>query len=141
MKNKLIYPLLLATPLLPQTSKAETKPNIIFVLVDDLRWDTMGFFGKYPYLQTPNIDKLRNEGVHFANAFCTHALSGPSRASILTGMYPQGNGVITNQEGREFNPDITASFPKILQDNGYTTAFIGKWHLANSRSPHVGFNY
>ncbi len=141
MKNKLIYPFMLATPLLPQATQAQTKPNIIFVLVDDLRWDAMGFVGKYPYLQTPNIDKLRNEGVHFANAFCTHSLSAPSRASILTGMYPQSNGVTTNQEGREFNPDVTASFPKILQDNGYTTAFIGKWHMDNSRSPRVGFNY
>ena len=141
MKNKTLLPILLASPLLQQAAVAQPKPNIIFVLVDDLRWDAMGFFGKYPYLQTPNIDKLRNEGVHFANAYCTHSLSAPSRASILTGMYPQSNGVITNQEGREFNPDVTPSFPKILQDNGYMTAFIGKWHMNDSRSPRVGFNY
>jgi arylsulfatase A-like enzyme len=121
-------------------SKAE-KPNIVFILVDDLRWDAMGFTGQYPFLKTPNIDQLRKEGVHFQNAFCTHSLCAPSRATILTGMFPQTNGVSTNQEGREFNPDKTPSFAQILQEEGYKTAFIGKWHMAESKEPRKGFDY
>ena len=101
----------------------------------------MGFTGKYPFLQTPNIDQLRKEGVHFENAFCTHSLCAPSRATILTGMFPQTNGVSTNQEGREFNPDKTPTFAQILQGKGYKTAFIGKWHMAESNSPRKGFDY
>ena len=148
MKNalsKVFSPLLVVTPIVqPVVCFAQQKterPNIIYVLVDDLRWDAMGFTGSYPFLRTPNIDKLRKEGVHFENTFCTHSLSAPSRASMLTGMFPQTNGVSTNQEGREFNPDITPSFPQILQENGYKTAFIGKWHMAESNSPRKGFDY
>lgn len=130
--------------LLPANAVSEPnsgRPNIIFVLVDDLRWDAMGFTGKYPFLKTPNIDRLRAEGVHFQNAFCTHSLCAPSRATILTGMFPQTNGVSTNQEGREFNPDKTPSFAQILQGEGYKTAFIGKWHMADSFAPRKGFDY
>ena len=130
LKIKMVSPMLIAAPFLQiGTGMAEPKtekPNIIFVLVDDLRWDAMGFTGQYPFLKTPNIDQLRKEGVHFENAFCSHSLCAPSRATILTGMFPQTNGVSTNQEGREFNPDKTPSFAQILQGNGYQTAFIGK---------------
>jgi N-acetylglucosamine-6-sulfatase len=117
------------------------KPNIIFVLVDDLRWDAMGFVGRYPFLKTPHIDKLRKEGVHFKNAYCTNSLCAPSRATFLTGMFPQTNGVNTNQEGRELNPDKTLSFGQILQGEGYQTAFIGKWHMAESNEPRKGWDY
>ena len=145
LKIKLVSPLLIAAPFLQiGTSVAEPKsekPNIIFVLVDDLRWDAMGFTGKYPFLKTPNIDQLRKEGVHFENAFCTHSLCAPSRATILTGMFPHANGVTTNQEGREFNPDKTPSFAQILKGNGYKTAFIGKWHMAENNRPRKGFDY
>jgi len=145
INNKIINPLLVTVSLF-QTGicsgqqKAE-KPNIIFILVDDLRWDAMGFTGQYSFLKTPNIDRLRAEGVHFQNAFCTHSLSAPSRATILTGIFPQANGVSTNQEGREFNPDKTPSFAQILQHENYLTAFIGKWHMAESNSPRKGFDY
>ena len=98
------------------------RPNIIFVLVDDLRWDAMGFVGRYPFLKTPHIDKLRKEGVHFKNAYCTNSLCAPSRATFLTGMFPQTNGVNTNQEGRELNPDKTLSFGQILQGEVFDPA-------------------
>jgi len=148
MKNKrntILGPLVVAASLFyvgegHGQSRAE-RPNIIFVLVDDLRWDAMGFTGQYPFLKTPNIDQLRLEGVHFKNAFCTHSLCAPSRATILTGMFPQTNGVSTNQEGREFNPDKTPSFAQILQGVGYKTGFIGKWHMAESKEPRKGFDY
>jgi len=142
---KMFTPLLMASSLF-QSGKclAESKserPNIIFVLVDDLSSDAMGFIGKYPFLKTPNIDQIRKEGVYFENAFCTHSLCAPSRATILTGTFPYINGVITNQEGREFNPDKTPCFAQILQENGYKTAFIGKWHMAENNKPRKGFDY
>ena len=144
-QNKIINSLLITASVFQSgislaQPKAE-KPNIIFVLVDDLRWDAMGFTGQYPFLKTPNIDRLRAEGVHFQNAFCTHSLCAPSRATILTGMFPQTNGVSTNQEGREYNPDKTPSFAQILQENKYKTGFVGKWHMAESNSPRKGFDY
>ena len=125
----------------PKEKHVVGRPNIIFVLVDDLRWDAMGFIGRYPFLKTPHIDQLRKEGVHFKNAFCTNSLCSPSRATILTGMFPQTNGVNTNQEGRELNPDKTRSFGQILQGEGYETAFIGKWHMAESNEPRKGWDY
>ena len=125
----------------PKEKHVVGRPNIIFVLVDDLRWDAMGFIGRYPFLKTPHIDQLRKEGVHFKNAFCTNSLCAPSRATILTGMFPQTNGVNTNQEGRELNPDKTRSFGQILQGEGYETAFIGKWHMAESNEPRKGWDY
>lgn len=144
-QNKVLNLLLITAPLFqPDISMAQPKtekPNIIFVLVDDLRWDAMGFTGQYPFLKTPNIDHMRAEGVYFQNAFCTHSLCAPSRATILTGMFPQTNGVSTNQEGREYNPDKTPSFAQILQANNYQTGFIGKWHMAESNSPRKGFDY
>jgi len=140
-----IFCLLFCIPVLcvgqPKKKQIIEKPNIIFVLVDDLRWDAMGFIERYPFLKTPNIDQLRNEGVHFKNAFCTNSLCAPSRATILTGMFPQTNGVSTNQEGRELNPDKTLSFGQILQGEGYETAFIGKWHMAENNQPRKGWNY
>ena len=143
--NKIIKPFLMTASMVPSQINAgqavAEKPNIIFVLVDDLRWDAMGFMGKYPFLKTPNIDRLRKEGVHFRNAFCTHSLCAPSRSTILTGTYPHTNGVITNQEGREFNPEKTPSFAQILQENNYKTGFIGKWHMAETNSPRKGFNF
>lgn len=145
INSTVLNPLLVAVSLFqPGISLAQPKaekPNIIFVLVDDLRWDAMGFTGQYPFLKTPNIDRLRAEGVHFQNAFCTHSLCAPSRATILTGLFPQTHGVSTNQEGREFNPDKTPSFAQILQENKYETGFIGKWHMAESNSPRQGFDY
>ncbi|MDX1471805.1 MAG: sulfatase-like hydrolase/transferase, partial [Flavobacteriaceae bacterium] len=122
-----------------QTS--QDPPNIVFILLDDLRWDAMGFTNKYPFLETPNIDKLRKEGVLFKNSFCTHSLCAPSRATFLTGTFSQVHGVNSNQEGREFNPDKTPSFAQILQKNGYKTAFIGKWHMGTTNTPRKGFDY
>ena len=145
MNKTIISTCLITAPLLqPMVAYAQSKqdkPNIVFILVDDLRWDAMGFTGQYPFLKTPNIDQLRKEGVHFQNTFCTAALSAPSRATILTGMFPQTNGVSTNQEGREFNPDLTPSYSQILQGVGYKTAFFGKWHMAEHNDPRKGWDH
>ena len=63
------------------------KPNIIFILTDDQRYDEIAAIGNFPWMKTPNLDKMVNEGIHFENAFVTTSLCGPSRASFLTGVY------------------------------------------------------
>src|SRR5215217_9520164 len=72
-----------------------SKPNLLIVLCDDLRWDHLGCAG-HQNLKTPHIDRLAKEGVRFANAFCTTSLCSPSRASILSGQYAHKHGVTNN---------------------------------------------
>ena len=81
-----------ATAAAPFAACTRTRqPNVVFVLSDDLRWDCMGVAG-HPFLKTPNIDRIANEGVRFANAFCTTSLCSPSRASFLSGLYAHSHG-------------------------------------------------
>ncbi|MFA5292992.1 MAG: sulfatase-like hydrolase/transferase [Phycisphaerae bacterium] len=121
-------------------ARPEKRPNFIFILTDDQRWDAMGFMGKYPWLKTPNIDRIRQEGMHFKNAFVTHSICSPSRASFLTGTYSHIHGVIQN-ESRDYDFNKTPSFAQILEKHGYNTAFLGKWHLAYGNQPRPGFKY
>src|SRR5436189_6296573 len=87
----------LATVTTAFAATTSAKPNIIFILVDDLRWDDLGCAG-HPFSQTPNIDRIAREGAQFANAFATTPLCSPSRASILTGEYAHVHGIIDNTE-------------------------------------------
>jgi len=105
----------------PRTSQ----PNIIFILSDDHRWDYLSKMG-HPYIETPNLDQLADEGVHFTNAFCTTSLCSPSRASFLTGQYASTHGVRNNLT--PWN-DKNITFLELLKKSGYQTAFIGKWHM------------
>jgi len=82
----------------PLQADKNVKPrNIVFILTDDHRADFMGFTGKVPWLETPAMDKLANEGAWFKNAFVTTSLCSPSRASILTGMYSHTHTFFPNQ--------------------------------------------
>ena len=101
------------------------RPNILVILLDDLRWDTLGYAG-HPHVKTPQIDRIANEGVNFRNAFCTTSLCSPSRASLLSGVYAHTHGVTNNFT--EF-PTGMNSFPKMLQQVGYATAYVGKYHM------------
>lgn len=124
-----------------QFSSAKTttvRPNIVFILVDDLRWDELGIAG-HPYLKTPNIDRIGREGAMFRNAFLVAPLCSPSRASFLTGQYPHLNGITDNVD-RSATSHRLVTFPRLLHDSGYTTAFIGKWHMGNDDTRRPGFD-
>ncbi len=117
----------------------QKRPNIVFVLTDDQRWDGISFQGHSGPLQTPNIDWLAKEGVYFPNAFVTTSLCSPSRATILTGEDAHVHGVTNNFT--EFSND-TPTWPLILQQNGYETAYVGKYHMGeNNDAPRPGFDY
>ena len=117
---------------------AERRPNILVILLDDLRWDALGYAG-HKHVRTPNIDRIANEGVNFRNAFSTTSLCSPSRASLLSGLYAHRHGVTNNFT--EFPADVN-TFPKALQQAGYETAYVGKYHMGeNNDAPRPGFDY
>lgn len=111
------------------------KPNIIFVLSDQQRWDTCGCYGQ-TLNTTPNIDRMAKEGVRFENAFTCQPVCGPVRASIQTGKYPTEVDCHTNHRMLPLHEKTIAHH---LTDNGYDTAYIGKWHLA-SCGPYGGLD-
>lgn len=113
------------------------RPNIVVVLVDDMRWDEMRVAG-HPFIDTPNMDRLAREGARFTNAFATTPLCSPSRASFLTGQYPHTNGIIDNTARPSHHLRV---FPLELQRAGYRTGFFGKWHMGNDDSPRPGFDH
>ena len=109
----------------PAQSLPENRPNIIFILSDDHRWDHLSCVG-HPFIKTPALDRLAGEGILFRNAFVTTSLCSPSRASFLTGTYAHTHGV-TNNLTPWTNDQNT--FLQLLKEQGYDTAFIGKWHM------------
>ena len=114
------------------------QPNVLFILCDDLRPDALGCYGSR-HVQTPRIDALAAAGVRFAHAFCTTSLCSPSRASILTGLYAHRHGVRDNFT--ELAPTLP-HWPARLRDQGYTTAYVGKWHMGEENdAPRPGFDW
>lgn len=124
----------------PAPKPAPARPlNVVFILADDHRHDALGFTGRFPGLQTPNLDRLAREGCHVRNAFVSTALCSPSRASILTGQYAHRHTIVDNQAPL---PKGLTFFPQLLQKAGYQTAFFGKWHMGNADdAPQPGFHH
>ncbi len=123
---------------LPALLAESEHPNVVLVLCDDIRWNALSCAG-HPHLKTPHIDKLADEGLFFENMFCTTSLCSPSRASILSGLYAHSHGVTNNFT--EY-PATLSSFPRQLQNAGYETAYIGKWHMGEDNDePRPGFDH
>jgi arylsulfatase A-like enzyme len=118
---------------------ADSRPNVVFILMDDLRWDELGCTG-HPFLKTPNVDRIAREGALFRNAFATTPLCSPSRASFLTGLYPHTHGVTDNTDHDALSHRLV-TFLKLMHDAGYATAFLGKWHMGTDDSPRPGIDH
>ncbi len=119
-------------------ASGQNRPNIIFLLADDMRSDAVNFAGN-SIIKTPNIDKLADDGIVFKNAYVTTSICSASRASILTGQYSRKHGV------RGFSENITGeallnTYPLQLKQNGYNIGFIGKYGIGNEM-PDEYFDY
>ena len=115
-------------------AKTYRRPNIIFIMSDDHASHALSCYGS-KVNKTPNLDRIAKGGVRFTNAFCTNSICGPCRAVILTGKYSHLNGFKDNRSRFDGSQQ---TFPKLLQQAGYETAIIGKWHL---KTDPTGFDY
>ena len=158
MKNSLLLSfiklLIVVTPLIGFSQTQGTRPNIVLIFADDLGYTDVGFNRpanfppEYGVIPTPELDALAANGVIAENAHVAHPFCGPSRAALLTGVYPHRVCAQYNLENSVNNPlGVTTSekfFSKVLQENSYNTAAIGKWHVgvANEFTPNNrGFDY
>lgn len=118
-------------------TKAPRKPNFIFIFTDDQRWDALGVVqreqgkdARFPWLRTPQLDRLAADGIRFRNAFVVSSLCSPSRAGYLTGRYNHFNGVANN---RTSFPEDSVTHATLLRDAGYETGYCGKWHMGEAQ--------
>lgn len=123
--KKIVFILLIFGLSLEALPQHADKPNIIFILTDDQRWDALGFAGN-SIIQTPEMDRLAREGIYFENAFVTTPICAASRASILTGLYERTHGYTFGQ-GNIKQVYMDQSYPVKLREGGYHTGFFGKF--------------
>lgn len=117
--------IILLVALITVATSAADKPNIVFIIADDISWNDFGCYGN-EVVKTPNIDKLASEGMRFTNAFLTASSCSPSRCSIVSGKYPHSSGAA---ELHTPLPESEISFPLLLKQNNYYTMHAGKWHM------------
>jgi arylsulfatase A-like enzyme len=129
--------LLLLAAVRPAAAQQPTRPNFLFIYTDDQRWDAMscvqkeqGDKARFPWFQTPNMDRLAREGVRFRNAFVVNSLCAPSRSIFLTSQYSHLNGVANNHTPM---PLDSVNHASLLRKNGYVTAYFGKFHHGQQR--------
>src|SRR5690606_8783895 len=114
------------------------RPNIIFLLTDDHRWDAMGAMGN-PIIQTPNLDRLAGEGMLFRNAYVTTEICSLSRGSILRQQYMYHHGI--ENFSTDFTPaELAETYPMLLKNSGYFIGFIGKYGVGN-KPPEDHFDF
>ena len=126
-------------------TSADDRPNFLFIYTDDQRWDALGVVQKeqgeaarFPWFQTPNLDRLASEGVRFRNAFVVSSLCAPSRAAFLTGRYNHHNGIVNNHTPF---PTDAVTWASLLRGAGYQTGYVGKWHMNGQSGKRPGFDY
>ena len=120
---------LIAFPAMSEEKQAP--PNVLFIIADDLAANALGCYGNEQVL-TPNIDKLAKRGVRFERAYCQYPVCGPARAALLSGLYPQQNGVTTNSDKDILSKSLGdhPTLPQHFKNNGYITARCGKlYHM------------
>lgn len=122
----------------------EKRPNFLFIITDDQRWDAIaavqkeqGDKARFPWLQTPALDKLKSQSASFRNAFCTTSLCSPSRATFLTGQFTHTHGVTNNHTPF---PSNSTTYATVLREHGYRTGYVGKWHMGN-QDERPGFDF
>src|SRR2546423_15508245 len=116
-----------------RAADAPARPNVVFIIMDDLRWDELGCLG-HPFVKTPNADRIAREGATFRNFFATTPLCSPSRASFLTGLYPHAHGVTDNTDHDALSHRLRTVL-RPMHDAGYATAVLGKWTKGPHPSP------
>lgn len=134
-----------ATLVFAQQPKPLTHPNIILIYTDDQRYDALsvvqreqGEKARFPWFNTPHLDRLASDGVRFRNAFVINSLCSPSRSTMLNGRYNHLNGIANNHTGLS---DTTVTYATELRKAGYLTAFFGKWHMGKETGKRPGFDY
>ena len=121
----------------PTLAAGISRPNLVFIYCDDLRWDALGVVqreqgasARFPWIQTPRLDRLAAESVRFRESFVVTSLCSPGRANVMTSRHGHLTGVIGNQQHL---PDNVVTFAQHLRAAGYTTAYFGKWHMRDQR--------
>jgi arylsulfatase A-like enzyme len=133
--------LLFALPALSHLAAAENapaRPNILFIMVDEMRWNVMSCAG-HPLVKTPHLDRIAREGTRFATAYTVAPICGPSRYSLFTSRYAHVHGAVDNSEDATPAPGQVL-LPALLKKEGYETAISGKLHFS-PRGPDYGFDY